>query len=65
MVKLAEKLSEGFSHVRVDLYSVKGKIYFGEMTFTGSSGFWRLEPEDYDRVLGDQWDLHTEQRMPL
>ena len=30
MVKLAEQLSEGMPHVRVDLYSVNNSIYFGE-----------------------------------
>ncbi|MBQ8046820.1 MAG: hypothetical protein IJ196_02715 [Prevotella sp.] len=30
---MAEKLSAGFNYVRVDLYSVKGKPVFGEMTF--------------------------------
>jgi hypothetical protein len=57
MVGLAEKLAEGFSHVRVDLYNVKGKIYFGEMTFSTESGFFKHEPEDFDRILGEQWDL--------
>ena len=27
------KLSKGFRHVRVDLYEVNGKVYFGELTF--------------------------------
>lgn len=34
MIKIAEKLSVGFPFVRVDLYYIAGKIYFGEMTFT-------------------------------
>ncbi|MCH5241267.1 MAG: hypothetical protein J1F67_02425 [Muribaculaceae bacterium] len=38
MVKIAEVLSQEFPFVRVDLYEVEGKIYFGEMTFT-PSGF--------------------------
>ena len=33
MVELAEKLSKDIPFVRVDFYSIKGKIYFGEMTF--------------------------------
>lgn len=39
MVKIVEKLSEGFCQMRVDLYNVKGKIYFGELTFFNQSGF--------------------------
>ena len=57
MISIAEKLSKGFSHVRVDLYNVDGKIYFGEMTFTTDSGFTRFEPDYFDYYLGEQWDL--------
>lgn len=58
MVRIASILSRGFSHVRVDLYNVQGKIYFGEMTFTNSSGFKVAIPEEYDLELGKLWDLH-------
>ena len=37
MCKIANTLCKGFRHVRVDLYNVDGKIYFGEMTFTNGS----------------------------
>lgn len=39
MFQIADKLSEGKPFVRVDLYNVNGKIYFGEMTFFPDSGF--------------------------
>jgi len=39
MIEIARKLSEGIPFVRVDLYNVEGKIRFGEMTFTPTSGF--------------------------
>lgn len=58
IVEMAEKLSEGFSHVRVDLYNIDGKIYFGEMTFSTFSGYCRFVPEEFDRILGNQWDIH-------
>lgn len=57
MVKIATRLCEGFSHVRIDLYDVDGKIYFGEMTFTNGSGFEPIIPEEYNRMLGDLWNL--------
>lgn len=57
MVALATKLCQGFAHVRVDLYNVDGKIYFGEMTFTNGSGMDPIIPEEYDRILGDMWTL--------
>lgn len=53
MVALAEKLSEGICHVRVDLYSINGKIYFGEMTFYPASGLRAFEPAEWDRTFGD------------
>lgn len=57
MVRIAEKLSEGFSHVRIDLYDINGKIYFGEMTFTTAAGLFKHVPEEFDLMLGEQWDL--------
>ncbi|MCX0383542.1 ATP-grasp fold amidoligase family protein [Clostridium perfringens] len=57
MIRLVKVLSSGFSHVRVDLYNVKGRIYFGEMTFTNGSGFDRILPTEYDLVLGDLWKI--------
>lgn len=52
MLHIAEKLSVGFSIVRVDLYCVEDKIYFGEMTFTPLSGYVRWNPEDTDYRIG-------------
>ena len=57
MVEIAEILSTGFSHVRVDLYNIKGKIYFGEMTFSTGSGLFKCVPSEFDEMLGKQWDL--------
>lgn len=50
MVKVAELLSAKFSFVRVDLYSVRNKIYFGELTFTPANG---LRP--YESLKHDIW----------
>ncbi len=52
MIRLAEKMSEGFALVRVDFYDVNDKIYFGEMTFTSMSGTGKFEPEIEDLKLG-------------
>lgn len=38
MIHVAEKLSNGFPQVRVDLYNIDGTIYFSEMTFTACGG---------------------------
>lgn len=60
MVEIATCLSNGFSHVRVDLYNVNGKIYFGEMTFTNGSGFEMLTSDEADLMLGNLWNLDIE-----
>lgn len=52
MRELAQKLSQGFPHVRVDLYEVNGRVYFGEMTFYHWSGMVPFDPPEWDRKLG-------------
>lgn len=61
MVEIAQILSQGFLHVRVDLYNVDGKIYFGEMTFTNGSGFEAITPASADQMLGKLWRLPIKQ----
>lgn len=39
MFEIAGKLSEGTPYLRVDLYNIDGKIYFGELTLFPQSGF--------------------------
>ena len=56
LLKYAEILSAGFPHVRVDLYNVDNKIYFGELTFTNGAGFSPLPP-DFDNELGEYLEL--------
>ena len=53
MVELAESLSENFCFVRIDFYSVKGKIFFGEMTFTPQSGTGKWEDERINLAYGE------------
>ena len=50
----AEMLSKDFPFVRVDLYIVDGKIYFGELTFTPSAGLDNGRLPETDRILGEQ-----------
>lgn len=54
MKDLAEKLSQGIPHLRVDFYEANGKIYFGELTFSHWSGFIPFEPKEWDLLFG-QW----------
>lgn len=39
MLQVASKLSTNFPILRVDLYEVGGRVYFGELTFTSLGGF--------------------------
>ena len=56
MLSVAARLSEGFDFVRVDMYSVGGKTYFGEMTFMPAAGMLRLIPEEWETRLGEKWN---------
>ena len=53
MLDLAKKLSNGIPHVRVDLYSIKDKIYFGEMTFYNYAGYELFDPPEWDNIFGN------------
>lgn len=57
MLTLAAKLSVGFGYVRLDFYNIKGRVYFGEFTFTPAAGIITYDPECWDLKLGEKWDL--------
>jgi hypothetical protein len=58
MLSVASQLSAGFDFVRVDLYNVDGRIYFGELTFT-PAGSLKFQPTIWDRKLGEKWKIST------
>lgn len=60
MRELAEKLSMGIPHLRVDFYEVNGKVYFGELTFTHWGALVPFEPEEWDEKLGEWISLPEE-----
>lgn len=57
MIELAEKLGYGFPHVRIDLYNINGRIYFGEFTFYHFSGITPFEPAEWDYKFGEWINL--------
>lgn len=59
MLEIASKLSEDFPFARIDLYLVKNKIYFGEITFYPWSGYMEFEPEEFDYILGEKFDINN------
>ena len=54
MIAIAKILSCGFKYIRIDLYFVCNKIYFGEMTFYHGSGFEKILPLEFSLELGSQ-----------
>ncbi len=57
MKAIVYKLSSHFYFVRVDLYNIKGKIYFSELTFHPESGFRKFYPKEQDAILGDKLNI--------
>ena len=53
MKEIAEKLSEGIKHVRIDLYEANGKVFFSEFTFYNNSAFLDFEPDEWDYKFGE------------
>lgn len=52
MLNLSKRLSNGFHHVRIDMYYVENKIYFGEMTFYTQNGMAKFSDYNWDHKLG-------------
>lgn len=53
MKRIASQLSKGIPHVRVDLYNINGKIYFGEITFFHWGGMKIFNPREWDYKFGE------------
>ena len=56
-VDICKRLSSDFKFVRVDLYIVNEKIYFGELTFTSKGGFDNDFSYELDRWIGSKINL--------
>ena len=57
MLCVANILAKDFPFVRVDLYWVNGKVYFGELTFYPWTGYVTFEPDEFDYILGEKFRL--------
>ena len=65
LIELAEKLAEGFPHVRVDFYILNDdSIKFGEMTFSSASGICKWNPPKQDKIFGDLITLPSKRLIP-
>lgn len=52
LISIAERLAEGFDFIRVDLYTVEGRVIFGEMTLIPHSGYGPIRPRHVDVAMG-------------
>lgn len=57
MKRIAEDLSKDFPFVRVDLYWINHRVYFGELTFYPWTGYVVFEPKEFDVMLGEKFVL--------
>lgn len=62
MIRVAETLVKPFPFVRLDLYNINGKIYFGEMTFTPLGGMVNFHPQSFLDEMGSLIDLNYPQK---
>lgn len=53
MIQVAKDLSQPFPFVRVDLYSIKGKTIFSELTFYPNAGFQSFYPMEWEYKIGE------------
>ena len=63
MVDLAAKLAKPFPEVRVDLYNINGKIYFGELTFTSLGGIMNYFTQECLYEMGKLVDLSNVRKV--
>ena len=57
MLSVSRKLSVGIPFVRVDLYVVENRVFFGELTFFPASGMSPFVPQSFDTLFGSWLDL--------
>jgi len=57
MLAIAEHLGAETDFVRVDLYEIDGRVFFGELTNFPGNGAERFEPVEFDSFLGTQWRI--------
>lgn len=63
MIEIASILSAGHPQVRVDLYNIDGKIYFGEMTMTAQGGFLRHYSQQLLEDMGNHIELDYQLKL--
>ncbi|MBP7051976.1 MAG: glycosyl transferase [Phycisphaerae bacterium] len=64
MLECSRALAKPFAFVRVDLYTIEDRVYFGEMTFYPGGAGGHILPEEYDQSIGDMLTLKSSLRDP-
>lgn len=57
MISISNRLCKDFRFIRVDLYEVQGKVYFGELTFYSGNGMLNFNPKSLDNEIGSYLKL--------
>ncbi len=65
MVAISRRLSRGFDFLRVDLYNIGNRIFFGELTSYHGAGKYRFRPREYDRKFGSYWCPDSMTYLPV
>ena len=55
ILNISKQLSKKFEFVRVDLYNINNRIYFGEFTFIPSGGNSYFLSDNYENQLSSYW----------
>lgn len=62
MLEVVRKLSTGFPVLRVDLYNINGRIYFGELTFTSQGGMMDFYTSEFLFRMGNEVKLPSKKK---
>lgn len=63
MLEIASQLSKDFPILRVDLYNIDGKIFFGELTFTSLGGMMNYYTPEFLLMIGKEADISKIKRI--
>ena len=54
MIEISKNLSQGHPQMRVDLYEVGGRVYFGELTMTSACGLMTYFSDEFLNMIGEK-----------
>jgi hypothetical protein len=63
MIRVARALSSDFDFIRVDLYNIDGRIFFGEMTCTPAAGLSPFDDEFHAARRTEMWELDADNEL--